>query len=104
MITVLIHHWVKPEHKELLNRLCLESGDDQSKWPGFVNRHVWAAMDNPLKITTVTTWRSKAHRDAWWKDALSKGPNPEEANIYTRPNEDEWWDVLEGQTITGSTS
>ena len=103
MITVLIHHWVKPEDKETLKRLCRESGDEQSKWRGFLSRHVWEAMDDPLKITTVTTWRSKADRDAWWDDANRRGPNPDEERIYTRPNEDEWWEVLEGQTIPGPT-
>ena len=104
MITILSHHWVKPEHKEELGRLCREYGEDQSKYQGFVFRQVWAAVDNPLKISTVTSWRSKADRDAWWNSPKRYGYDRDESYLYTRPNEAEWWEVLEGQTFPGPTS
>ena len=101
MITVLIHYWVKPEHKEELKRLCRESGERQSKYPGFISRQTWVSMDDPLRITTITTWRSKEERDAWWNNPQRLANKQDESYLYTRPDEKEWWEVLEGQTILG---
>ena len=103
MITVLVHYRVKPEHEQELKRLCHESGERQSKYPGFLSRQVWVSMDDPLRITTVTSWRSNADRDAWWNDPKRTANKRDESYLYTRPDEAEWWEVLEGQTFLGPT-
>lgn len=100
MDVVFVHHWVQPEHLKLLKRLCRESGEDQAKYPGFVSRRVVISHDDPYKVTTITTWRSRADRDAWWNNPKRHGyGDTAHADIYRRPTQDEWWTVLDDQSI-----
>ena len=65
MITVLTHHWAKPDLLEQARRLLDGNGLAQSRYPGFVDRSTLLSLADAMQITTLVTWESEAVYDAW---------------------------------------
>ena len=38
------------------------------KQQGFISRDIFISVENPMKITTVTSWETKSQLEAWAKN------------------------------------
>lgn len=55
MVTLVAEHWIKPESMERVMKIFR----DNTEKGDFVSRLVLKSMDDPSKITTVTTWETE---------------------------------------------
>ena len=65
MISVLTHHWAKPDKIDAARKLLDGNGLAQSKAPGFGSRQTLYSLGDPTQITTLVTWGSNEIYDAW---------------------------------------
>jgi len=65
MISVLTHHWAKPDKIDAARKLLDGNGLAQSKAPGFGSRQTLYSLGDPTQITTLVTWDNNEIYDAW---------------------------------------
>ena len=67
MITSVNDHWAFPDKIEEVKALCAEWGRAAKKdaGPGLIFRQVIQSKEDPLKITSITTWRSHEDSARW---------------------------------------
>ena len=65
MITRISQHWVLPDKLEESIKVFAEWGQAARSAPGWVQRQVIQSVDDPLEITTLTTFRSREDFKKW---------------------------------------
>jgi len=65
MIIVIVHHWCKPDAVDAALRRVDENGDSAAAAPGFLFRYRLARPEEPLRLSTVNAWTSRAAYKAW---------------------------------------
>ncbi len=95
MIAPIAYHWVKPDRRGVGLRKIIEAGQGQRSQPGLVDRQVWVSSDDPLKVTSLSIWRSQTDIDAWRQHPdYQKGRQGLEEN-WSRPTEHEYYEVVD---------
>lgn len=86
MITVIVNHYVLQERFQQADARVKESGRVMRSYPGFVSRQTLYAQQDPMQITTVTTWRSLEDYQRW-DDRNRPQPSPGAPTRWSRPVE-----------------
>lgn len=86
MIVVIVHHWCKPDMVEAARERIDRNGDSMAQAPGFLFRCRMERVEEPLKISTVTTWTAEERYRTWQaeknaRDAAAGLPSPYERAI-----------------------
>ena len=76
MVTLIADHWLRPDGSiEAFTR----NTDRLKSSRGFVSRLVMRSLEDPTKLTTVTTWESREDYDAFMKE-LEEGRRKRDPN------------------------
>lgn len=69
MLTLIVHHWCKPACLADARARIDSNAKDMTGRPGFVMRQRMERPEDPLLVTTLTTWADEASYAAWqqWK-------------------------------------
>jgi heme-degrading monooxygenase HmoA len=95
VIAHVAYHWVKAERREAGLQRIIDTGQGQRSQPGLVTRQVFVSTDDPLKVTSLSVWRSQADIDAWRQHPdYAKGRDGLAEN-WSRPTEHEFYEVVD---------
>ncbi len=72
MFSAISVHYTNPGQEDLAidvlkNNTTLCRGQE-----GFISRDIFISIDDPLKMTTVTSWETKEHLEAWVREAVAR--------------------------------
>jgi heme-degrading monooxygenase HmoA len=87
MITVIVHHYVLQEQLELAESNIKNNGKLMRDFAGFLSRQTLHAQENPLQITTITTWNSAEELQAWDNRPGRPQPQPDAPTLWSAPIE-----------------
>ena len=93
MITVIVHHYVLREHLEQAESNIKGNGKAMRDFKGFVSRQTLHAQEDPLQITTVTTWNSVGEFQAWGNRPGRSQPQPDAPTMWSAPIESKTFEV-----------
>ena len=65
MITTISVHYVNAGLREEALDLLEATTILGRKQTGFISRDIFIAVDDPMKMTTVTSWETKEQLDTW---------------------------------------
>ena len=65
MLTFIVHHWCRPACIADARRRIDQNAADMAGRPGFVMRQRLERPEDPLLVTTLTTWADEASYAAW---------------------------------------
>ena len=95
MIAHVAVHWLKAERREQALQRIIKAGEDQRTQPGLVDRRVMVSESDPLKVTSLSIWRSQADVDVWRKHPLYLAGREGLGDNWSRPTEHEYFEVVE---------
>lgn len=93
MIGVLTQHWAKTENMPEARELLDGNGLAQSKFPGFESRVTLYSLADPVKITTLVSWRSNEAYDAWRASPQRAAAMAGAGALWAKPPESERFQV-----------
>ena len=93
MITVIVHHYVLREQLERAESAIKGNGKAMRDFKGFVSRQTLYGKEDPLQITTVTTWNSADELEAWDNRPDRPQPQPDAPTMWSAPIERGMFDV-----------
>ena len=79
MVTLIADHWLKAENAERGGDIFSKNTERLKSGKGFVSRLVIRSLEDPTKITTVTTWETREDYDAFMKE-LEEGRRKRDPN------------------------
>ncbi len=65
MFTQISVHQCYPAQKDTAMEIFRKNSELARTAPGYVSRYVLVALDDPMKVTTATTWKTKEDLEAW---------------------------------------
>ena len=95
MISILTHHWAKPDKIDEARRLLDGNGEAQSRHPGFGSRQTLVSRDDSAKITTIVSWVSNEIYDGWRASPARAEAMAGAEQLWARPPESERFDVVD---------
>lgn len=87
MITVIVNHYVLPDQLRRAKAGIRENGRLMRSYPGFVSRQTLIAQQDPLQVTTVTSWRRMRDYQGWTNRPGRPQPAPGAPTRWSRPVE-----------------
>ena len=94
MITVISHHYVKEDQAAEADRMIREAGRAMRGFKGLASRQTLHSNDNPLKITTVTTWKSQEDQEAWFGSAERQSITGGGHALWSKPPQQEFFELV----------
>ena len=95
MISILTHHWAKPDKIDEARRLLDGNGEAQSRHLGFGSRQTLVSRDDSAKITTIVTWVSNEVYDGWRASPARAEAMAGAEQLWSRPPESERFNVMD---------
>ncbi len=68
MFTTVSLHWVNEGKFDEAMAVFKKNTELARKQEGFVSRQILVSQNDPLKITTATTWETRGQLDTWAKN------------------------------------
>ena len=68
MFTTISIHQVNPGQKETALDIFKTNTILGRNQQGFISRDIFVSVEDPMKITTVTSWETKSQLEAWAKN------------------------------------
>ena len=97
MITSVNKHWMNPEKLEESKEVFAEWSRVTRAFGGLVFRQVIQSEEDPLKITTITTWESHEAMDKWHSSSDRDRVTGEGRNLWHKVEVDIYEVVRSGR-------
>ncbi len=68
MFTTISVHWLNEGQQNATMDIFKTNTVLARKQEGFISRDILIAVDDPMKITTVTSWQTKEQLETWAKN------------------------------------